>query len=51
MISDKKKEKPSKPSTQKSLSSKNDRSKYFGSLKGVFGDALTYQKKVRNEWK
>jgi hypothetical protein len=23
---------------------------FSGKLKGVFGDGLTYQKKVRNEW-
>ncbi len=27
-----------------------DAKKYTGSLKGVFGDALEYQKKVRDEW-
>ncbi len=24
--------------------------KYLGKLKGVYGDGLAYQKKVRNEW-
>lgn len=24
--------------------------KYSGILKGVFGDGLTYQRKIRNEW-
>jgi hypothetical protein len=24
--------------------------KHFGKLKGVFGNALEYQKKMRNEW-
>jgi len=23
---------------------------FYGKLKGVYGDALEYQKKVRNEW-
>lgn len=23
---------------------------YYGSLKGVFGDGLKYQKQIRNEW-
>lgn len=25
-------------------------SAYYGKLKGAFGDAMEYQKKVRNEW-
>lgn len=25
--------------------------KFFGKLKGVFGDGLKYQKKIRSEWK
>ena len=24
--------------------------KFSGKLKGVFGDAVSYQKKIRNEW-
>jgi hypothetical protein len=27
-----------------------DAKKFSGKLKGVFGDALKYQKKLRNEW-
>jgi hypothetical protein len=27
-----------------------DAKKFAGKLKGVFGDPLTYQKKLRNEW-
>ncbi|MEM9985160.1 MAG: hypothetical protein AAF804_08705 [Bacteroidota bacterium] len=27
-----------------------DLSPYFGALKGVFGDGLAYQKRVRSEW-
>ncbi len=27
-----------------------DAQKFSGKLKGVFGDSLKYQKKVRNEW-
>jgi hypothetical protein len=27
-----------------------DARKFSGKLKGVFGDPLVYQKKVRNEW-
>lgn len=27
-----------------------DAKKYSGCLKGVFGDALEYQKKMRDEW-
>ncbi|MBS1502894.1 MAG: hypothetical protein JST32_12580 [Bacteroidetes bacterium] len=23
---------------------------FYGKLKGVFGDAMEYQKKIRNEW-
>jgi predicted RNase H-like HicB family nuclease len=26
------------------------RSDYFGKGKGIFGDAMKYQKKLRNEW-
>ena len=29
---------------------KHDLSSFYGKLKGAFGDALEYQKKVRNEW-
>jgi hypothetical protein len=25
-------------------------SQYYGKLKGVFGDGLEYQKKIRDEW-
>lgn len=25
-------------------------SDYYGKMKGAFGDGLSYQKKVRNEW-
>ncbi len=36
---------------QKRTSSKGFNAKKFsGKLKGVFGDPLTYQKKIRNEW-
>lgn len=27
-----------------------DLSPYFGALKGVFGDGMEYQKRVRDEW-
>ena len=27
-----------------------DAYKYLGKMKGVFGDALTYQKRIREEW-
>jgi hypothetical protein len=27
-----------------------DAKKYLGKLKGVFGDAVTYQQTIRNEW-
>jgi hypothetical protein len=27
-----------------------DLSPYFGALKGMFGDGLAYQKRVRSEW-
>ena len=27
-----------------------DAKKFSGKLKGVFGDPVSYQKKVRNEW-
>jgi hypothetical protein len=33
-----------KAKENKSLSS------FYGKLKGAFGDAMEYQKKVRNEW-
>lgn len=26
-------------------------SSYFGKLRGIFGDAVHYQKKIRSEWK
>jgi hypothetical protein len=29
---------------------KSGLSAYYGKLKGVFGDGLQYQKKVRDEW-
>ena len=27
-----------------------DINKYFGKVKGVYGDGLEYQKKIRDEW-
>lgn len=30
--------------------SKKQLSEFYGKLKNVYGDGLTYQKKVRNEW-
>ena len=36
-------------SLEKSQQSKK-LSSFYGKLKGVYGDALEYQKKVRNEW-
>jgi hypothetical protein len=27
-----------------------DAKKYLGKLKGVFGDPVEYQRKIRNEW-
>ena len=29
---------------------KNSMAQFAGKLKGVFGDGLDYQKKIRNEW-
>jgi len=31
-------------------SKKKSLSSFYGKLKGVFGDGLEYQKKIRNEW-
>jgi len=31
-------------------SKKKDLSSFYGKLKGVFGDGLEYQKKIRDEW-
>ena len=31
-------------------SKKKDLSSFYGKLKGVFGDGLEYQKKMRDEW-
>jgi hypothetical protein len=36
---------------RKKTSGKKKLSDYYGKLKGVFGDGLTYQKQVRSEWK
>jgi len=33
-------------STKKGFNAK----RFSGKLKGVFGDAVSYQKKIRNEW-
>ncbi len=35
---------------QMQKSKKKNVSRYYGKLKGVFGDGLEYQKKIRNEW-
>jgi hypothetical protein len=42
------KEESTPPTTE--ASSPPDLSPYFGALKGVFGDGLAYQKRVRDEW-
>jgi hypothetical protein len=33
-----------------SLPKKQRLADFYGKLKGVFGDGLEYQKKIRNEW-
>jgi len=33
-----------------SKNSKNTMAQFSGKLKGVYGDGLEYQKKIRNEW-
>ena len=35
---------------KKSIGKKFNAKKFKGKLKGVFGDPLKYQKKIRNEW-
>ncbi len=42
--------KPPKKDDRKSKELENKKLKYFGSLKNVFGDGLTYQKNIRKEW-
>lgn len=34
----------------KAMPKKPNLSDFYGKLKGVFGDGLTYQKNIRNEW-
>ena len=44
-----------KPIITKAGGKKNARKKrlgdYYGKLKGIYGDGLAYQKKLRSEWK
>ena len=40
--------KESEPSSK--LRKRPDLDKHFGALKGVFGDGLAYQKRMRDEW-
>jgi hypothetical protein len=40
----------SKLSKKKSASKTKTLASFYGKMQGAFGDALAYQKKIRNEW-